>query len=151
MVQINISTILQPKPVYLFSKEIVSWIINTWMRLLMYFSLVCPQLEYIQVWSGQTDIEKSEKINRKATRFVACNCNLTCSSTLNHQSNSRVFLLFKILCNFTCPRLSDIISHIITTMATKFLRGSYPNNILFHFPRPTHINAHLVQMFAKLE
>ena len=115
-----------------------------------YFSLVRPQLEYASIiWSPwqRRDIEKLEKINRRAARFVTNNFYHTSSVSSMIQQlgwqqldtrrhDFRLCFLFKIIHNLTCVPLSDIISSNTTTTAESAItRRSHANNILVPFAR----------------
>lgn len=115
-----------------------------------YFSLVRPQLEYASiVWAPwqRVDIEKIEKINRRAARFVTGNFHRTSSvssmiSQLGWQQlhtrrhNSRLCFLFKIIHNLTCVPLGAVTTPNTTTIEPlTTTRRSHANNVVVPFAR----------------
>jgi len=111
-----------------------------------YFSLVRPQLEYASiVWSPwqRRDVEKLERINRRAARFVTNDFYRTSSVTnMIHQlgwqqletrrQNSRLSFFHKIIHHQTCVSLGDITS---TSPERTTLTRSDANNVVIPFAR----------------
>ena len=99
----------------------------------------------IQYWQ-RADIDKIEKINRRAARFVTSNfhCTSSVSSMINRfgwrqlqtrRQNSCLCFLFKILHNLTSAPLGAITTPNSTIIESFTTRRSHANNVFVPFTR----------------